>query len=79
MKEQKTTSLIILTLVLNERRSRNPRYSLRAYARDLGISVSHLSTIMNGRRKLSTLQAGKIAVKLQFPAEKFIELVTSTL
>lgn len=32
---------------------RNPAYSLRAFARDLGMSHAYLSLVMNGKRKLS--------------------------
>jgi plasmid maintenance system antidote protein VapI len=79
MKELTSISLRILTNAFEEKRSRNPSYSLRAFSRDLEISVSHLSAIMNGQKKLSTQQAGKIAIKLQLAPEEFIELVTSTL
>jgi len=34
---------------LNRRKAKNPSYSLRAYARDLGISPSYLSKIISGR------------------------------
>jgi plasmid maintenance system antidote protein VapI len=79
MKDQPSISLRILTDAFEEKRSRNSSYSLRAFARDLEISVSHLSAIMSGQKKLSAQQAGKIAIKLQLAPELFIELVTSTL
>lgn len=40
-----------LEAIYNERKKRNPSYSLRAYARDLGIDVSLLSKVMRGIRK----------------------------
>jgi hypothetical protein len=36
-----------------QRRGRNPRYSLRAFARDLGTDHSSLSQILRSRRSLS--------------------------
>jgi uncharacterized protein (TIGR02147 family) len=38
---------------LERRRHRNPRYSLRAYARDLDISAGALSHILQGKRAVS--------------------------
>lgn len=43
-----------------ERRLRNPNYSIRAFARDLELSPSHLSEIFNGKEKLSLKTAAKI-------------------
>ena len=43
------------------RLNRNPSYSLRAYARDLGISASNLSRILNGQQDLSLRKAQPIA------------------
>ena len=79
MNEDKNQSLHILKQLFDERRARNTNYSLRAFSRDLDISVSHLSAIMNGKSKLSTLHACKIAMKLDFHNEKFYHFVTSTL
>lgn len=55
---------VILRDVLEERCSRNPRYSMRAFARDLGISVSRLSHILKGRFGLSRNSAEEIAKKI---------------
>lgn len=49
-----------LTKEFSNRKKRNPRYSLRAFALSLGISVSRLSDILNDKRKLSKLQLEKI-------------------
>lgn len=46
---------------LRIRTLRNPRYSLRAYARDLGISFSRLSEILSSNEGISLVTAGKIA------------------
>ncbi|WP_413570077.1 TIGR02147 family protein [Bdellovibrio sp. HCB117] len=39
----------LITKVLEERRFRNPQYSMRALARDLGVSPSRVSNIMRGK------------------------------
>ena len=44
-----------------QRQKKNPRYSLRAFARDLGFSHTLLSLIFSGRRKVST----KLYARLQ--------------
>ncbi len=79
MEMKETSNLQILKELFEEKRSRNSKYSLRAFSRDLDISVSHLSAIMNGNAKISTVNACKIAVKFEFPKEKFVDFITSTL
>ncbi len=56
----------------------NPRYSLRAFARDIGISPSRLSAILKGRQGLSESSASRIAAKLGWEgeaAERFVLMV----
>lgn len=50
--------------VLETRCQRNPRYSLRAFARDLGISAPRLSRVLNGLHGLSVAAAQEIASRL---------------
>ncbi len=50
----------ILDKEFKNRKKKNPRYSLRAYALSIGISVSRLSEILNNKRKLSKTQIEKI-------------------
>ncbi len=47
-----------------ERCARNAAYSLRAFARDLGVMPSRLSEVLNRRRGLSQPVAAKIAKRL---------------
>jgi uncharacterized protein (TIGR02147 family) len=47
------------------RRSRNPHYSLRAYARDLGMPASKLSQNLRGLCGISVAKAESIALRLQ--------------
>jgi plasmid maintenance system antidote protein VapI len=62
-----------------ERRiAKNSRYSLRAFARSLGISPSRLCEILKGKQGLSVAWAEKIATRLKFEKEKkrqFCDLV----
>ncbi len=53
-----------------ERRSRkNPRYSLRAFAKSLEVDAAALWRVLSGRRALSLVTARTIADKLGFGAE----------
>lgn len=54
----------VLLSVLTQRKSKNQRYSLRAFARDLGIASSRLSEIMNGKVGLSAEKANEISSRL---------------
>jgi uncharacterized protein (TIGR02147 family) len=46
------------------RQERNPRYSLRAFARDLAMSPARLSEVMNGTGRLSPTRAAGVAARL---------------
>jgi uncharacterized protein (TIGR02147 family) len=49
----------------SERQLSNPAYSLRAFARDLGLNPSQLSLVLNGKRGLSPPVAAQVAQKLE--------------
>jgi hypothetical protein len=49
------------------RHDRNPRYSLRAFARDLGTDHSSLSQVLRGRRSLSPRMARRFGGRLGVP------------
>jgi uncharacterized protein (TIGR02147 family) len=55
----------VLKGILLDRISQNSQYSLRAFARDLNISHSYLSQLINGRRGISAGQAVKMMKVLQ--------------
>lgn len=64
-----------------ERLEENPRYSLRAFSRDLAISPSRLSEILNGKQGLSGEWAEKISSRLQMnsrDAEDFYQKVLAS-
>jgi uncharacterized protein (TIGR02147 family) len=54
----------ILKSALERRRSRNPGYSQRAFARDLGVRPNRLCEILHGKQGLSGRWAVRIADKL---------------
>lgn len=69
----------VLSSTLTSRRKRNARYSLRAFARALGVDAGLLSKIMNARMVPSDNVARQIAVGLELSAEEqrlFLKSVT---
>ncbi len=61
------SSLSYVEVIQNEfdqRIQRNPAYSLRAYARGLGVDIGSLSQILAGKRKLTLKKAKKLSVSL---------------
>jgi uncharacterized protein (TIGR02147 family) len=66
----------ILKNKFSERCQRNKEYSLRAYARDLGISPQRLSHILNRNYGLSEKAATDIAKKLGFTENEITHFTT---
>ncbi len=62
--ENKFNSRQFLVNELERRCRENPRYSLRAFAKALGVSPSALSLILAGRRGLSRELASEVSKKL---------------
>jgi len=63
---------------LEARTQKNPRFSLRSYAEFLDLSPSHLSRVINGKKKLSLEAATKLSNKLKHKKEEtqhFLDLV----
>src|SRR3954471_19624664 len=54
---------------LRAARKRNPRFSLRAFARRLGVDHSTLSQILRGKRRLTARQAALMGKRLGLAAE----------
>ena len=61
------------------RKGRNPLYSLRGYARDLGISPGQLSKIINRQVNLTRRQAAKIAAALHLQQKAATEFVRQSI
>jgi len=70
----------ILKSKLVERMERNPKYSLRAFARDLKLHPARLSDVLNGKKGLSREAAEAISAFLDLSKEEqiyFCDLVES--
>lgn len=80
VEEQRSTSAAdYLISIFNERKDKNPRYSLRAFARSLGVSSGQLSEILSGKRPLSHKLARRISIALALTedeSQKLIQLVS---
>ena len=69
-------ALNLLKKELDSRKSRNPNYSLRSFARSLDVSPSRLSEILSGQR-MSLKMANKIATKLKLNEKTKAEFTES--
>ena len=68
----------ILIEELRKRQRKNPAYSLRAFARDIGVSASRLSEVLNSKVGLSDSRATIVADRLGLKGQDkafFIDLV----
>lgn len=59
-----------LSSVLQQRKDANSAYSLRAFARDLGVAPSTLSEVMSGRKGISRSMVDQIIRKLKLSNEE---------
>jgi transcriptional regulator with XRE-family HTH domain len=64
-----------LICTFNDRKDKNPRYSLRAFARSLGVSSGQLSEILSGKRPLSHKLARRISMALALTEEESQKLI----
>jgi hypothetical protein len=65
-----------LIIEFEKRQLKNPSYSIRAFARDLGVGKTTVCDVMNGSRQLSALNIDVIATRLSLDSEtikKFLE------
>jgi uncharacterized protein (TIGR02147 family) len=68
----------LLQRELLSRIQRNPRYSVRAMARDLSLSSAFLSQVLNGRRSLSEEKGVAVAARLSWTTQQsslFLQLI----
>jgi uncharacterized protein (TIGR02147 family) len=73
-----TDAASFLKEIFSQKAIQNPQFSMRAFARTLGISPGGLSQILNRKIKLSIDRAHEIASKLQVSSkqvERFLTLV----
>ena len=68
------TFCTVLRTEFERRRSANPRYSLRSFARDLSIDHSTLSQILRGRRRLTVRSVRALGRRLRLAAPAIAEL-----
>ena len=54
---------------LRRRQTRNRRYSLRAFARDVGVHHSTLSRVLRGRQRVTAATLMTVAVRLRLAPE----------
>ncbi len=69
--------LTILKRELLRRREKNRAYSARAFARQLGVHVSALSRILNGKQQMSIKAGISIVNKLDLPEPERREFLMS--
>lgn len=74
MTDVKTAADYLIT-IFDERKEKNPRYSLRAFARSLGVSSGQLSEILSGKRPLSHKLARRISIALALTEEESQKLI----
>jgi len=60
---------------LSYRKKQNPRYSLRSFAKNLGMSPGQLSSLINGKKSLTLKQAAKLIDKLDLDEESSTEMI----
>ncbi len=64
---------------LFERIERNPAYSLRAFARDLGVSHTYLSLVLNEKKNISPRQATWMAQAMKLDGAQTTSFVQSVM
>lgn len=64
----------ILQHELEQRRGRNARYSLRAFARALALDHASLSQILRGKRRLTPRTIRRLGAKLRVPPAEIEQL-----
>lgn len=75
----KKSPLDFLANIFQNRKDRNPSYSMRAFARDLGVSTSLLSRVFSGTRPLSLKLALQISTAIDLQESETNALVLSVL
>lgn len=75
------THSVILQNELTRRLAKNPSYSLRAFAKSLGLSPSALSEIISGKRGISLKKGSDLLSRMELPEQEereFIDSIKST-
>lgn len=80
LSQENLSYISILQRYFELRKKRNPRYSLRKYAKDLELTPMHLSYILRGQRGLSRKKAEVITKVLRLSyadRKKFLQIVSA--
>jgi transcriptional regulator with XRE-family HTH domain len=75
MRRMKNDMVQILRDELTKRVEKNPRYSMRAFAKSLGINIGALSSLLNGKRPLTAKAAEQLCDKLGITPLKKSEII----
>lgn len=70
---RRVTFCRLLQAEFDRRRAANRRYSLRGFARSLGLDHASLSQILRGRRRLTARSVQALGRKLHLPASDIAE------
>lgn len=80
LQKENLSYLQVLEKYFELRKKRNPRYSRRKYAQDLGLTAMHLNYIMRGKRGLSREKAESVASVLKLSSRDrkiFLQVVSA--
>lgn len=75
MKAESHPFIQMLHRELLERTKRNPRYSLRAFAKALDMNHAHLSLVMRGERSITQKLISRVAMKLGLDFSKLPQIM----
>lgn len=76
---QKVVLSQTLNNLLNRKKERNEKYSLRALARDIGISQPQLTRLIHGKRGVTPKEAYKIGLHLELSGNALIDFMKPSL
>ena len=79
MNDTDKTYVSLLRQRYQERKVKNPCYSLRAFARDLGVDNGNLIKILDGKLSLSPRTAFKIGKRLQMNDGELLKFILPSL
>jgi len=79
LKIEKNSFRELLTCELAQRQAKNPSYSLRAFARSIGVNHSTLSQIIRGKRPLTKRNIQKICIGLGYSEQLTKEIMVNNL
>ncbi len=65
--------------LFENRSTRNPNYSWRALARDLGVDHAYLAHILKGNKQVTPKVAYKLAMTLGLKGEQLLEFIIPTM